>query len=81
VLQYSCVRGPCEKGKFGHEHESKIYVVDRNSHSELYGLEERINGFGFSAEAKFCIRQSVPLIRSGPANLLYKALHKSLPPG
>lgn len=81
MIQDSCVHSPCEKGQFGHEHESKIYVVNRESHSELYRLDERRNGVGFPAEAKFCIRHSVPIIRSGPANLLYKELHKSLPPG
>jgi hypothetical protein len=60
VLQGLCVRVYCEKGQFGHEHESNIYVVSRESHSEQYGLDERRNGVGFPAEVKFCIRQSLP---------------------
>jgi hypothetical protein len=77
----ACVRGPCEKGQVGHEHESEVYVVSGASRSEQCRLDERRNGVGFPAGAKFCIRQAVPLVRSGKANLLYKELHKSLPPG
>jgi hypothetical protein len=59
VLQGSCVRGPCEKGQFGHEHESKIYVMSGASQSEQYGLDERRNGVEFLAEAKFSLYTSV----------------------
>ena len=75
----ACVRGPCEKGQVGHEHESKVYVVNGSSRSEQYGLDERRNGVGFPVGAKFCIRQAVSLIPSGQTSLLYKELDKSLP--
>ena len=36
----------------GHEHESKIYVVSRASHSEQYGLDERRNDCGVREKSK-----------------------------